>query len=62
MDLDAFDERIKGRIQAGNFRMDWWHPLAWDWATLAKSALGAGFGTAAMTGILSVYRDMRHRK
>ena len=42
--------------------MDWWHPLAWDWATLAKSALGAGFGTAAMTGILSVYRDTRHRK
>jgi hypothetical protein len=42
--------------------MDWWHPLAWDWATLAKSALGAGFGTAAMTGILSVYRDTHHRK
>jgi hypothetical protein len=42
--------------------MDWWHPLAWDWATLVKSALGAGFGTAAMTGILSVYRDTHHRK
>jgi hypothetical protein len=42
--------------------MDWWHPLTWDWATLAKSALGAGFGSAAMTGILAVYQDRRHRK
>lgn len=42
--------------------MDWLQPLTWDWATLAKSALGAGFGTAAVTGILAVYRDAHHRK
>ncbi len=36
--------------------------LAWDWATIGKTALGAGFGTAAMTGILSLYRDHRQKK
>jgi hypothetical protein len=62
LDLDALYKSTNDSRSGREVFMDWWHPLAWDWATLAKSALGAGFGTAAMTGILSVYRDTRHRK
>ncbi len=39
--------------------MAWW---VWDWATLGKTALGAGVGTALVQGLLAVYRDGRHRK
>jgi hypothetical protein len=42
--------------------MPWWEPQTWDWATLAKTAIGAGFGTALVQGLLAIYRDRRHRK
>jgi hypothetical protein len=35
--------------------------ITWDWGTVAKSFVGAGFGTAVVTGVLSLYRDRRHR-
>lgn len=43
--------------------MGWWQTLvALDWATLAKTAVGAGFGTAATTGLIALYRDHRQKK
>lgn len=42
--------------------MAWWDPLIWDWATIGKTALGAGVGTALVQGLLAIYRDRRNRK
>ncbi len=43
--------------------MDWWHAfIALDWATLGKTAIGAGFGTAATAGVFALYRDHRQKK
>ena len=36
--------------------------MAVDWSNLAQVVLGAGFGTAAVTGLTSLYRDYRHKK
>jgi hypothetical protein len=37
-------------------------PLSWDWATIAKSAIGAGVGAAAVQGFISLYRERRTTK
>jgi hypothetical protein len=37
--------------------MDSWQPLL----DFAKIAFGAGVGTAAVTGLLTLYREQRHR-
>jgi hypothetical protein len=43
--------------------MEWLQTLlAWDWATILRSAVGAGLGTAAVTGTWTFYLDYRRRK
>jgi hypothetical protein len=46
--------------------MAWWDPQTWDWVTLGKTAVGAGFGTAVVQvfvqGLLPIYRDHRQRR
>lgn len=39
-----------------------WDPQTWDWATLSKTVVGAGVGTALVQGLLPLYRDWHHRK
>lgn len=34
-------------------------PLTWDWALIAKTAFGAGVGSAAVQGALSIYKEYR---
>ena len=33
-----------------------------DWSTLIQTFVGAGVGTAAVTGLISIYREHRHKK
>jgi hypothetical protein len=33
-----------------------------DWSTLVQTFVGAGVGTAVVTGLISIYRDHRHKK
>jgi len=42
--------------------MSWLDPQTWDWATLVKTFIAAGFGTAFMQGSLAIYRDRCQRK
>ena len=42
--------------------MSWAEPRTWEWATLTRTAVGAGFGTALVQGLLAIYRDTRQRK
>jgi hypothetical protein len=42
--------------------MPWLDPQSWDWASTAKTVIGAGVGTALVQGLLPLYRDWRHRK
>ena len=49
-------------VRQGNLWMAWWEPQTWDWATMTKTAIGAGFGTALVQGLLAIYRDRRDRK
>jgi hypothetical protein len=41
--------------------MPWWDPQTWDWATLIKTVIGAGVGTALVQAGLAIYRDRRQR-
>ena len=40
--------------------MAWYDASLWDWGTIAKSAIGAGVGTALVQGAIGLWRD--HRK
>lgn len=37
-------------------------PATWDWATLGKTAVGAGFGTALVQGLISLIREWTQAK
>jgi hypothetical protein len=39
----------------------WWNPFTWDMAAVAQTAVGAGFGTAAISGLLNLVRNYRHK-
>jgi hypothetical protein len=38
------------------------NPASWDWLSIWKAAVGAGIGTAAVQGAVTLYRDRSHKK